>query len=158
MLQSAQVDRHLEQFPTDKRVSCCRSFTIHCLSICCGCAQFVAACARWLGHNLQQDAERERIITQGIEVEIQEECAMTTRVSPSFIRVGHFDLFGRCQRTAAASRAYVTRHVSPHRRARKAQGTAVASTLEQLRLMYAARNMMTTMMFLHSSHHAIIDQ
>ena len=28
---------------------------------------------------------------------IEEACAMTTRVSPSFIRVGHFDLFGRFQ-------------------------------------------------------------
>jgi hypothetical protein len=32
-------------------------------------------------------------------VEIEEACAMTTRVSPSFIRIGHFDLFGRCHRT-----------------------------------------------------------
>jgi uncharacterized protein YdiU (UPF0061 family) len=28
-------------------------------------------------------------------VPIEEACAMTTRVSPSFIRIGHFDLFGR---------------------------------------------------------------
>ena len=39
---------------------------------------------------------RQRIIEQGEEVPIEEACAMTTRVSPSFIRVGHFDLFGRC--------------------------------------------------------------
>ena len=43
-----------------------------------------------------QDAVRQRIIEQGEEVPIEEACAMTTRVSPSFIRVGHFDLFGRC--------------------------------------------------------------
>ncbi len=39
---------------------------------------------------------RQRIISQGEEVPIDEPSAMTTRVSPSFIRVGHFDLFGRC--------------------------------------------------------------
>jgi hypothetical protein len=36
-----------------------------------------------------------RIIANGEEIPIEEACAMTTRVSPSFIRVGHFDLFGR---------------------------------------------------------------
>lgn len=34
-------------------------------------------------------------MSQGEEVPIEEACAMTTRVSPSFIRIGHFDLFGR---------------------------------------------------------------
>ena len=33
-------------------------------------------------------------MAQGEEVPIEEACAMTTRVSPSFIRIGHFDLFG----------------------------------------------------------------
>jgi uncharacterized protein YdiU (UPF0061 family) len=42
-----------------------------------------------------QDLVRARIIAQGEEVPIEEACAMTTRVSPSFIRIGHFDLFGR---------------------------------------------------------------
>jgi hypothetical protein len=45
---------------------------------------------------LPQDVVRASIIANGQEVPVEEACAMTTRVSPSFIRVGHFDLFGRC--------------------------------------------------------------
>jgi hypothetical protein len=73
---------------------------LHCLSTACsGCA----VCLRLHPHrpdrHLLQDAVRKQIITEGMEVEIEEACAMTTRVSPSFIRIGHFDLFGRCHRT-----------------------------------------------------------
>eukprot|EP00931_Biecheleriopsis_adriatica_P087372 TRINITY_DN61859_c0_g1_i1.p1 TRINITY_DN61859_c0_g1~~TRINITY_DN61859_c0_g1_i1.p1 ORF type:complete len:437 (+),score=92.31 TRINITY_DN61859_c0_g1_i1:96-1313(+) len=46
-----------------------------------------------------QNEGGEQVERHGGDIMQQERCAMTTRVSPSFLRVGHFDLFGRRART-----------------------------------------------------------
>jgi hypothetical protein len=93
---------------------------------------------------MPQDAVRARIIAQGEEVPIEEACAMTTRVSPSFIRIGHFDLFGRLvdhdgddsRRCLLCIQQLCSNCHVCCRRARQARSPqAKASAVEELRVM-----------------------
>jgi hypothetical protein len=91
VLQSSTLDRFLrDRYPQDQWVSCCPCFALSSTVLPLRCLLLP-----WRIDQQLQATVRERIMSQGEEVPIEEACAMTTRVSPSFIRVGHFDLFGR---------------------------------------------------------------
>ncbi|CAE8648561.1 unnamed protein product, partial [Polarella glacialis] len=56
----------------------------------------------WYSKDADEEGSSNRVNSRGRarskhggDISQQERCAMTTRVAPSFIRVGHFDLFGR---------------------------------------------------------------
>ena len=46
------------------------------------------------------------------DIMIQEQCAITCRVSPSFTRVGHLDLFARRARAPGATEAQKAEHAA----------------------------------------------